>query len=265
MKNVCIVEYETENKIEKQNFYPVEMKEYINQVLKEKNSKEIQESAKPIIINKYEENVLVIKIITFRSTNIANIFKEEVLKIKDYKNIDYIIFDIRNNVGGYVEETKKIVSMIIDTDIKLDYIVRDKHGRNYDEVQNIRSNQLDIFKSKSLFAFINDATMSSAEFVFIKGLQLSNIKFKTIGSRTAGVSGQAKIIDIENDVKIQLTTKRYYRQSGEELVKGIDPDYYIREEIEDYFDKTNNYIKCFRKHIKKDGGSHERDIFEVHT
>ncbi|HDR7339632.1 TPA: hypothetical protein QCX11_005872, partial [Bacillus anthracis] len=91
----------------------------------------------------------------------------------------------------------------------------------------VTSNQISLFSKRKFFILCNGGTASSAEFIFLKGLLLSNEDLTIIGEQTAGLSGQAKIFTIDEKDIIQVTTKKFLSRQGKEIKEGIQPDYTV--------------------------------------
>lgn len=94
----------------------------------------------------------------------------------------------------------------------------------------------------------NENTASSAEFIFIEGLLKSfGENVKIIGRTTQGISGQAAVLKVNEDVVLNMTVKRYYHKKGSELNLGYRPDYDVEMisdgKLEDKFIKKFKEIK----------------------
>lgn len=182
-----------------------------------------------VMFDKRDNGVLVIKILTFRVHGILDIMLKNKELISQSK---VIVFDVRDNNGGFVNETKQLVSAIVSRDVNLDYRILSRSSL-CDKYESIVSHQNEMFRDKQFFIICNENTMSSAEFVFIGGLRAGVPGIKIVGRKTAGFSGQAKTFVLNTGDVLQLTTKRYVGVTGMELSDGYSPDIVVNYSIDD--------------------------------
>ncbi|HDR4764658.1 TPA: S41 family peptidase [Bacillus thuringiensis] len=209
----------------------------------------IKNSFKPIIFETINKDTLLIKILTFKFPGMSELFVSNLRLLKGFKNI---IFDIRDNSGGYVSEAKQILSFIISKNIHMDYkIIQRTEGESKFKVSSIQvtSNQISFFLNRKLFILCNSGTASSAEFIFLKGLLLSNQDITIVGEKTAGLSGQAKIFTIDENEIIQVTTKKFISRQGKEIKEGIQPDYTVIPLISDVINNRDTILNFVLKKI----------------
>lgn len=192
--------------------------------------KQIYDKNIPIILKDIDEDTLLIKISTFRVKNIDKYILDKSSLIKSKKRI---IFDVRDNRGGFVEETKKVASMIIEDDVELDYKIISKSGIE-DNYNKVISNHNNIFSSKDIFILCNEYSMSSTEFIFIRCLVMGYNNVKVIGTSTAGMSGQAKVFSFSSGDILQVTVKKYLDKFDQEITTGYIPDKIVDISINDY-------------------------------
>lgn len=202
---------------------------------------------KPIFCTLIDADTVLIKIITFNIKDIDVLF-EEVLNDKSVIEASNIIFDIRDNCGGKIELAKKIVSQIIQSDIEYPFCIKNRKG----DMQSVKVKATPNFvlKDKNIMVFINQNTMSSSEYIFAAGLRAaykSEVLF--VGEETYGLSGQASVHKIGTDCVLYLTEKRYFTYDGKEVLKGIEPDYFIKSNS--LFEKSEDYYISWYKDRKR--------------
>lgn len=195
-----------------------------------------------VYVRRVDEDCVCIQIVTFRDRNVVSKIMSDLEVIKGkYKTI---IFDVRNNTGGYIEVAKELVSKIIDSKVRLNYeIAKVDNGLVKTMPMEIQENTYDGFQNKRIMVFVNYRTMSSAEYIFANALQLKGIPI--IGEETAGLKDQATVIPINEEVSLQVTTKRYI-QNGAFIQKGIIPDVIIKNEKTDV-NAQDVYIEWYKK------------------
>lgn len=213
--------------------------EWLNEIKIKMKSENILKDK--IIIEKVNSRTIIVRILSFREKELNNILKK---KLKDIKsNYDTVIIDLRNNNGGYIDVAKKITENFISQDTILEYEVKERKGSEFITSKNeIKSNMSSYFKDKTKIVFVNDKTMSSAEYIFVKSL--SQEKCIIVGCETAGLSNQAVVHDLGNNIILQVTTKRYF-DKNEPVNRGIFPDIQIKITPDNYLNGIDDYIIWF--------------------
>lgn len=144
------------------------------------------------------------------------------------KSISTIIFDLRNNPGGYVGNAKKVVSDLIYNDVIISqYEVIDKRNRVYYHI-NPTKNGVNLNHYK-IYILINANTMSSAEYIFTLAMQKA-YNCILVGEGTMGMSGECQDYKLHSYGNLKVTTKKYV--CGDEIVKGIVPQVLVRQNID---------------------------------
>ncbi|MBQ3423403.1 MAG: hypothetical protein IJH34_17490 [Romboutsia sp.] len=207
-----------------------------------KELKEIQYNSKPIFVKEIENNILLIKIFSFRIQGLLEYILNKSDLIKKNK---VLIFDIRNNRGGFIKETKRIVSSIIEKDVELDYKILSNEGLN-NKNEKIEEEHNAIFSDKDIYIVCDEYTMSSAEFIFLSGLKKGYKNLKVIGNCTAGVSGQAKLFLLSSGDILQVTIKKYLDKKNREINKGYTPDIIVKLDTEDYVNNNDKVIETIK-------------------
>lgn len=202
----------------------------------------------PVFVKKVDEDAVLIKIISFRNKNIVDfiIDKENLIK-----NSNVIIFDIRDNRGGFISETKKLLSNILDTDVELDYKLCTRDEVSMENVK-VKPNHNYIFSNKNIYIICNENTMSSSEFIFIHGLKKGYRNVKLIGSCTAGMSGQAKTFILKSGDILQVTVKKYITKFDQQIKDGFIPDYIIDIKADDYLNNHDQALEFTRSLYNKE-------------
>lgn len=166
-----------------------------------------------------------------------------------------VVFDIRGNRGGFINETKDVTSLIINKDVTLEYkILSNVNSRGEDVI--IYSSNNSMFSNKKLFILCDEYTMSSAEFIFMQSLKICFPAIKIIGQQTAGLSGQAKIFNLSKKFILQVTTKKYIDKNNNEIKSGMYPNLLIDRNLDYYMNKTDPYIDTIKylcSNLNKEG------------
>ena len=195
-----------------------------------------------LICKKTDANTLYFKMSSFYDDRMADMFID-ALKHEAGDDIENIIIDIRDNLGGYVDLAKRITGLLIDKTVEMDYEILDHEGNR--EKCIVQSNKAEELKGKKIWLFVNGNTQSCAEYIFARALSIANDNLTIIGSSTAALSGQAKEFILNGSVMLSVSTKRYVHPGTDETVGcGVIPSVVI--ESFDHKDITKDkYIEWY--------------------
>jgi len=174
-------------------------------------------SVKPKIIyldKDKKKKVLYIKITSFDS-KVVNGVKLALQNNKDAKGI---IFDLRNNPGGLLDQATGLLDMFIDKGILVSQKGRDKR-------ENIvyKAHSEGTHKDIPITMLVNGGSASASEIV--SGAMQDHKRAVIIGEKTFGKGSVQIVVPIGKDEGIKLTVARYYLPSGRTIQnKGVTPD-----------------------------------------
>jgi carboxyl-terminal processing protease len=149
-------------------------------------------------------------------------FKANPTPIKGY------ILDLRNNPGGLLSQSVRVVNSFIDSGE-----IVSTRGRTPDLYQQYDARPgYDLSGGKPMVVLINGGSASASEIV---SGALQDLKRATlIGTRSFGKGSVQTVLPLGEDGALKLTTARYYTPSGRSIqAKGIVPDYKVLEDIPD--------------------------------
>lgn len=223
----------------KKILYPIKAEQWLKQLGYKLENFELSS----VYVRRIDRESICIHIITFRDKKLFSKILAGLKQISgSYKTI---LFDVRNNTGGFIETTKELVSKLITKSIQLDYeIVKINKGIFSYEPVEITADIYDGFQNKRIIVFVNYRTMSSAEYIFTRALQIQGVSI--VGEETAGLKDQASIFEINEMVALQITTKRYM-QDGKFIYRGIIPDIYIESKYP-YSSEEDPYFKWYEQY-----------------
>lgn len=174
-----------------------------------------------------EGNIGYIKILQFEN-DIYNQFKEEYDKLMQ-KNIKGLVIDVRNNPGGLVSETIKILDLLLPKGEVLRLEYRDGRSKVYKCSTN---EQIEI----PLTVLVNGSSASASE-ILASAIKDSK-KGVIIGTKTYGKGIVQEIEKLSTRGALSITVAKYYTISGVEINKnGIEPD--IKVELSDELKKQS--------------------------
>lgn len=171
--------------------------------------------------NEVENSVYCIKIDQFIDGT-ANEFKTAVTEIAQ-KGCKGIIIDLRNNPGGYADESVAVADIILPSGVVA--LAKDKTGKTVDTYKSDK-NEISV----PVCLLVNENTASAAELV--TGAFRDMNKGEIIGTHTYGKALAQITADFENDGSgIVLSAYTYCTPSGECIDGvGIEPSIVVSNE-----------------------------------
>ena len=163
------------------------------------------------IINK---NIGYIKIFSFERGVYEN-FKEEYYNMINESKVEGLIIDLRDNPGGFVDETVKIADLLCTSGT----IIKEEYGDGTTKIFTSDSDCCEI----PLVVLVNENSASASEILAgsIKDLNAGEL----VGTTTFGKGIMQSYIELENGGGVAITIAKYYTASGVEIHdKGITPD-----------------------------------------
>lgn len=141
-------------------------------------------------------------------------FAKDVLRLKN-DGATKLIIDLRENLGGRLEQAKLIASEILAHGDTITYTI----GREND-TEDLYINSMDngICQDMPVACLVNSHTASAAE-ILSAAIQ-DNDRGVIVGRRTFGKGLVQSPIQMQDGSQIRLTTARYYMPSGRSLQKS---------------------------------------------
>ena len=161
-----------------------------------------------------EGNIGLIKIANFNS----NCAKETIAAIEQLQEqgADKLIFDVRNNPGGYVNEMLKVLNYLLPEGV----LYRDLDYRGNEGEKRSDAACLEL----PMAVLVNGNSYSAAEF-FAACLQEKDWA-TVVGEKTTGKGHYQNTIRLEDGSAVNLSTGKYFTPNGINLTEtgGIVPD-----------------------------------------
>ncbi len=148
---------------------------------------------------------------------------EKLEKKNGKEGLRGIVFDLRTNPGGLLEQAVEVSSLFIDEGVVVSTISRDTNNKDvrYAKKGSAR-------KDLPVVVLVNSSTASAAEIV-AAALQ-DHHRAMIIGDTTFGKGSVQTIIDLGNELGLKLTIARYYTPNGVSIQeKGVVPDIFLEE------------------------------------
>lgn len=207
-----------------------------------------------------KEGILFLKIENFEE-GVAEEVEREISQ--NYTEIKGVIFDLRGNGGGFLNESLKILYSFIPGGVE---ILKTSNSQGKITNRYLSEREDEPLEVGNIIVLVDEKTASAAEIFagIIQDLDLGIV----IGNRTYGKGSVQIVKEIFKNKSIRLTTGRYILPKGRKIKKenGIVPDIIIKEEkftniIEDLKKKKafNRFIVWFYENNKNIG---RKNIFD---
>lgn len=186
---------------------------------------DIPSTATGIIVR---DSIVYIKINRFNASSYKD-FSFELEDLLEGQNKYHIILDLRQNPGGYLPETSKILSQLFKEKNKL--LVYTK-GRN-DQKQEYKSNGNTFFNLDKVTVLVDKGSASGSE--ILAGAIQDWDRGLIIGEQTYGKGLVQEQFDLNNGGALRLTIARYYTPSGRSIQKPFENNKLNQLDTNQYF------------------------------
>ena len=159
-------------------------------------------------------NIGYIKIFSFEQGVYDN-FKDEYNRLLKDEKVKGIVIDLRDNPGGFVDETVRIADLLCGSGT----IIKQEYGDGTTRLYTSDEDKCEV----PIVVFINENSASASEILAgsIKDLGAG----KLVGKKTFGKGIMQSYIALENGGGVAITVAKYYTASGVEIHgQGILPD-----------------------------------------
>lgn len=200
-----------------------------------------------------------IKLSAFARTTHSEI--AEALEQMREEGMEKLIFDLRDNSGGYLDQAIRLANEFLPEG-KLIVYTEDRYGEQLKEYSNGRGRYTDT----ELVILIDEGSASSSE--ILAGAVQDNDRGTIMGRRSFGKGLVQQQIPFRDGSAIRLTTAKYYTPTGRSIQKpytngehGYDDDIYLRYEHNEMysadsikFDETLKFTTPGGKTVYGGGG-----------
>jgi carboxyl-terminal processing protease len=197
--------------------------------------------AKSIEKNK---GVLYIHISSFDAHVVKNVTKA----LGAHPDTRGIIFDLRNNPGGLLNQATRLLDMFIAKGI----LVSQK-GRNPQENSEFKAHAEGTDTTTPIVVLVNGGSASASEIV--SGAMQDTRRAVLVGEKTFGKGSVQVVIPIGKEDGLKLTIARYYLPSGRTIQnKGVTPDVIVHpgKVVQDNNDSFSLKERDLKKHLQSE-------------
>ena len=199
-----------------------------------------------------DKDILYIHITSFDAHVATNVQKA----LKEHPQTKGIIFDLRNNPGGLLNQATRLLDMFIAQGP----LVSQK-GRNPEDNNEYNAHAEGTDTTTPIVTLVNGGSASASEIV--SGALQDTRRAILVGEKPFGKGSVQVVIPIGKEDGLKLTIARYYLPSGRTIQnKGVTPDVIIhpgkvsRDDKESFSLKESDLKQHLKSELKKiDGNS----------
>jgi carboxyl-terminal processing protease len=165
-----------------------------------------------------DEQTIYVKIEHFAEKTHTE-FVSQVKKLLKGKDIKYVVLDLRNNPGGYLQTAISLLNEFVDGNDMLAY-TQSKSGKR----REYKATKGGLCADMELACLVNNRSASASEIV--SGAIQDLDRGVVLGSRTYGKGLVQETFQLTDGSQIRLTVSRYYIPSGRSIQKPYDDEGY---------------------------------------
>ncbi|MGC2445111.1 MAG: S41 family peptidase [Candidatus Binatus sp.] len=160
-----------------------------------------------------------IRVTTFQENTGDGVEKAiDEFEAKDHGKIKGIVFDLRDNPGGLLNQAVKVSDDFLDGGL-----IVYTQGREETQQQKYFSHKKKDFVDYPMVVLVNGGSASASEIV--AGALQDQKRAVILGTQTFGKGSVQTILPLDDHSALRLTTARYYTPSGRSIqAVGITPD-----------------------------------------
>lgn len=179
----------------------------------------------PSVSSRVEDGIGIIKLRRFDSDTGAQTRQaaERLLA----QNVSGIVLDLRDNGGGYLEQTPQVAGLWLDDKV----VVTERRGG--EPTDEIKSRGKPILANTPTMVLVNGSSASASEIV--AGALQDYDAATIIGEQTFGKGSVQQLLRLSGGRMLKVTVARWYTPEGASISeKGVTPDQEIELTADDY-------------------------------
>ncbi len=194
----------------------------------------------PSVEVEFKENIAYLKLTRFGDRTNEE-WEEAVTKIVEHQpKVSGIVFDLRNNPGGYLSGSVFIASEFLNSGV----VVQQESSGGINETYSV--NRRGKLITQPLVVLINEGSASASEIV--AGALQDYKRAKIVGKKSFGKGTVQEAQDLPGGSGLHITTARWLLPKGRSIDKtGIAPDYEIKDDLktenDEQFEKALEILK----------------------
>ena len=199
-----------------------------------------------------------VRISNFQANTVHD-FTKALKKLNDEKPISGLIFDLRNNPGGLLDQAVKVADVFLDKGV-----IVSTRGRNPEQNSSFKAESGDDYLDFPIVVLVNGGSASASEIV--AGALQDHHRALILGTETFGKGSVQSIIPMPNGAGLRLTTAKYYTPSGDSIqATGIKPDVVVEFQpySEDEANKKQSAFSFREKNLPNHFENEEKNTTEA--
>jgi len=193
------------------------------------------------VVEKNNKKVGIIKVSKF-SSNTYDQFEKELKKLEK-DNIDSLVIDVRDNLGGQLTQARKILNLFFDKKTVLFQM------KSSDETVKVKG--IDNKTRKYPVAVIINNSSASASEVVAACFKDNYKKTYIVGEQSFGKGTIQKTVSLKSGSKIKYTIQKWLTPKGDWIEgEGLKPKYKVSNDENYYSNPTDDNDKQLQKAIE---------------
>ena len=190
---------------------------------------------RPVKSELLQDKYAYIRLAQFQADSASDIQKHLQKLAKKAKGLRGIVFDLRSNPGGLLDEAVKVSSIFLKEGIVVSTEARDPKQKEVRTV--LKSGHKDT--KTPLIVLINGSSASASEIV--AGALKDHKRAIIMGNRSFGKGSVQTVLDVADNKGIKLTIQQYMTPKGTKIqAKGIVPDIELPEFSVGWIEQVEN-------------------------
>jgi len=159
------------------------------------------------------ENIGYIKLDQFTDKASSEV-REAFLKLKE-QGMKYLVFDLRNNGGGLLQEAVNIMNIFVDQNVTIAVT----KGKIPDQNNTYKTRSTPLDKEIPVVVLVNESSASASEIV--SGAFQDLDRGVIVGKKTFGKGLVQNVVPLSFNTSLKVTVSKYYIPSGR-CVQNVD-------------------------------------------
>jgi carboxyl-terminal processing protease len=147
--------------------------------------------------------------------------KEAFMKLKE-QGMRYLVFDLRNNTGGLLQEAVNVMNIFVDQNVK----IAETKGKIQEQNHIFRTRNTVIDREIPVVVLVNSVSASASEIV--AGAFQDLDRGVILGKKTFGKGLVQNVVPLSYNTSFKITVSKYYIPSGR-CVQNVD--YFNRDTL----------------------------------
>lgn len=147
----------------------------------------------------------------------------QTLLHKNKERIKGMILDLRDNPGGLLDQSVKVVDLFIESGLIVSTV-----GRDPDQVEREFAHKKDSYQGFPMVVLVNEGSASASEIV--AGALQDHQRALILGTRSFGKGSVQTLVSLPDGSGLKLTVARYFTPNDRSIqAKGINPDVVVEK------------------------------------